>query len=305
MREFNLTFEGSAIRVVLNADGTFSTPEIHSGQGTGLKPAHEPIIMARKPLIGTVAANVAKHGTGAINIDATRIGTTDSLNGGAYSGEQRKRENYTSTDAGANTSLTSLQRGIGEYTQPTGRWPSNVLLDEHAAAELDEQSEGTRASKPSGAHVRHSTGAVQSVAKGKEYPREGNGHADRSGGASRFFFVAKPSRAERDLGCEHLPERTGGEATDREDGSAGTMNPRAGAGRTGGARNYHPTVKPIALMRYLVRLVTPPGGTVIDPFCGSGTTGIASRLEQREFIGIEREPDFVEIALARIAGGAP
>jgi DNA modification methylase len=92
-----------------------------------------------------------------------------------------------------------------------------------------------------------------------------------------------------------------GEATDREDGSAGTENPRAGAGRTGGAKNYHPTVKPIALMRWLVRLVTPPGGTVLDPFTGSGTTGIAALQEGFSFFGIEREAEYAEIAKARIS----
>lgn len=146
-----------------------------------------------------------------------------------------------------------------------GRWPANVILDEDAAAELDA----------------------------------------RTGGASRFFYVAKPTPAERDLGCDALPTKTGGEATDREDGSAGVQNPRAGAGRGGGRRNYHPTVKPITLMRYLVRLVTPLNGTVLDPFAGSGTTGIAARLEGRGFVGIEREAEYVTIAKARIAGAAP
>jgi site-specific DNA-methyltransferase (adenine-specific) len=125
------------------------------------------------------------------------------------------------------------------------------------------------------------------------------------GGASRFFYCAKPSREERDYGCYDLPARTGGEATDRVDGSAGVNNPRAGAGRTGGARNIHPTVKPVELMRWLVRLVTPPNGTVLDPFTGSGTTGMACRYEQRRFIGIEREAEYIAIAERRIAAVAP
>lgn len=122
-----------------------------------------------------------------------------------------------------------------------------------------------------------------------------------SGGASRFFFVAKASRSERDAGCESLPARSGGEATDREDGSAGTNSPRAGAGRTGGARNIHPTVKPVALMRWLVRLVTPPGGVVLDPFMGSGTTGVAVMQEGRRFIGVEQSAEYMEIARCRVA----
>jgi len=121
------------------------------------------------------------------------------------------------------------------------------------------------------------------------------------GSGSRFFFVAKPGRKERDAGCEDLPARSGGEATDRADGSDGLNSPRAGAGRTGGAKNHHPTVKSIALMRWLCRLVTPPGGIVLDPFMGSGSTGIAALEEGFRFIGIEREESYMEIATRRIA----
>ena len=126
-----------------------------------------------------------------------------------------------------------------------------------------------------------------------------------SGGASRFYYVAKPSREERDYGCVGLAQRTAGECTDRREGSDGLKNPRAGAGRTGGGRNFHPTVKPVALMRWLVKLVTPINGTVIDPFLGSGTTGMACVYEQRGFIGIEKEAEYLEIARARIAAVAP
>jgi site-specific DNA-methyltransferase (adenine-specific) len=105
---------------------------------------------------------------------------------------------------------------------------------------------------------------------------------------------------ERDAGCAHLPAKTGGEATDREDGSAGTNSPRAGAGRTGGARNFHPTVKPIALMRWLCRLVTPVGGIVLDPFLGSGTTLCAAIAEGFAAVGIEREAAYLPIAQARV-----
>ncbi len=269
------------------------------GRGTALKPAHEPIVLARKPLIGTVAANVLAHGTGAINVDACRIATDDNLNGGAYSGDERQRENYSATDSNADASLTRLRRGVGEYTQPTGRWPANVLLDEDAAAELDAQSGTLTSGKmPAGQKRAGRSGVAFGIMAGDTTTTTTIGD---SGGASRFFYVAKPSRAERDQGCESLPARSGGEATDRADDSAGVANPRAGAGRTGGARNYHPTVKPIALMRYLVRLVTPPGGVVLDPFTGSGTTGAAAMLEGRGFCGIEREPEYFEIAKLRIA----
>lgn len=225
------------------------------GFGTALKPAHEPIVMARKPLIGTVALNAVTHGTGAINVDACRIG-------------------------GA------------------GRWPANVLFDEDAAGELDEQS-GERGAAAPVRGTEPSEAVEAGTITGKRARVPGVFHGD-SGGASRFFYVAKPSRAERDLGCGHLPPKAGGEATDREEDSAGVRNPRAGANRGGGARNFHPTVKPIELMRYLVRLVTPPGGAVVDPFAGSGTTGIATLLEGFKFLGIEASPEYFEILKARV-----
>lgn len=126
-----------------------------------------------------------------------------------------------------------------------------------------------------------------------------------------FFYSAKVARKERDVGCESLPEKTGGEATDREDESEGLNSPRAGAGRGGGVRNHHPTVKPAGVMRRLVQLASAPASVVLDPFCGSGSTGIACALEGRSFVGIEREhgqirdgetaPDYVTIARLRIA----
>lgn len=116
-----------------------------------------------------------------------------------------------------------------------------------------------------------------------------------NGGASRFFYVAKPSRSERDTGCEALPPRTAGEATEREEGTDGLNSPRAGAGRTGGARNFHPTVKSIALMRWLCLLITPPGGIVLDPFTGSGSTGVAALAEGLSFVGFERDPEYIPI----------
>ena len=228
--------------------------KVFGGRGTALKPGREPIVMARKPLAGTVAATLQAFGTGALNIDVCRIGD---------------------------------------------RFPSNVLFDEESAAELDAQAPVT------GARAPVTGNEPSSISGGTIYNlrsrNKGVFHDDGLGGASRFFYVAKPTRRERDRGCGHLPLRTGGEATDRDDDSAGTRSPRAGAGRNGGARNFHPTVKPVALMRYLVRLVTPPGGTVIDPFVGSGTTGMGALLEERPFVGIEREAEYFAIAAARIA----
>lgn len=252
---------------------------VGEGRGTALKPGHEPIVLARKPLEGTVAGNLAAWGTGALNIDACRIGTEDT------------RQIRNTPTPGFN-----MRAGV-ECGSELGRWPANVLLDEGAAAELDEQTPHLR----TGGTLKGGEGRERAIVSPLDLgPRGPWVPYGDSGGASRFFYVAKPGRAERDLGCDHLPVKSGGEATDREDGSAGTQNPRAGAGRNGGARNFHPTVKPVDLMRYLVRLVTPPGGAVLDPFAGSGTTGMAALLERRPFIGVEREAEYVEIARARL-----
>ena len=127
-----------------------------------------------------------------------------------------------------------------------------------------------------------------------------------SGSAARFFYCAKASKRDRDEGLDAFAIRSAGEVTGgREDGSAGLQSPRAGAGRTNGARNVHPTVKPTDLMRYLCRLVTPPGGVVLDPFMGSGSTGKGAVLEGFRFIGIEREAEYMEIARARIEAVTP
>jgi site-specific DNA-methyltransferase (adenine-specific) len=123
--------------------------------------------------------------------------------------------------------------------------------------------------------------------------------ADLLGSAARFFYCPKASKEDRNEGCEELKARTG-ECTERTEGSDGLNSPRAGAGRTSGSRNFHPTVKPTALMRYLCRLVTPPGGVILDPFMGSGSTGKAAVLEGFSFVGIEREAEYIEIARARI-----
>ncbi len=229
-----------------------------NGRGTALKPAHEPIVLARRPIEGTIAQNLEKYGTGALNIDVSTVGG--------------------------------------------GRWPANVLLDESAAAELDSQTPDLK----EGGTLKGGEGRECSVVSPLDLgPRGAWESYGDSGGASRFFFkyVAKPGRKERDLGCDHLPMKSAGEVTDRVDGTAGLKSPRAGAGRTSGARNIHPTVKPIELMRYLCRLITPPGGVVLDPFLGSGTTGIGALREGFKFVGIEKEVEYITIAHARISAG--
>jgi DNA modification methylase len=239
-----------------------STPEAQQweGWGTALKPAFEPIVVARKPLIGTVAANVLEHGTGALNIDGSRIGT-EVMGGGTM--PNLRDVGAMSKEA---TGIDKLSFGQNprpatriEQAQYTGRWPANVILDEYSAEILDEQS-----------------------------------------GASRFFYCAKASKRDRNEGLDELGDTTAGNMVDREEGSAGMNSPRAGAGRTSGAKNFHPTVKPTQLMRYLVKLVTPPNGTVLDPFTGSGSTGKAAILEGFSFIGCELTEDYIPIIEGRL-----
>lgn len=231
------------------------------GKGTALKPAHEPIALAWKPFKGSIKACHQQYGTAALNIDACRINPGECVrsggNGKAHNGGR----------FGAHE--TSGTRPIVE-SHDLGRWPANVLLDEDAAAMLDEQSgELVSGANPTRRGTDKFRG-IYSEFKGQEECDAARG-AD-IGGASRFYYVAKPSREERDFGVD---------------------------------RNTHPTVKPIALMRWLVRLVTPVNGVVLDPFAGSGTTGMACRYEHRQFIGIEREPEYVAIAERRIAAVAP
>jgi site-specific DNA-methyltransferase (adenine-specific) len=193
------------------------------GTGTALKPFYEPIVLARRPLDGTVADTLARHGTGVLNTEACAI-----ADGGRH------------------------------------RWPANVLLSHDQACRPGRCTPGCAV----GALARQHTQAP------------------------RFLYRAKASRRERDAGCEQLP------LTERElfvdhRRPAGAPRPRM--------RNLHPTVKPIAVMTWLVELITPPGGLVLDPFCGSGTTGIAAALTQRRFIGMERDPGHAELARTRIA----
>jgi site-specific DNA-methyltransferase (adenine-specific) len=221
------------------------------GWGTALKPAYEPAILARKPLRGTVADNVAQWGTGGLNIDGCRVG-----------------------DEG-------------------GRWPANVMHDGSA-----EVVAGFPDSHSSGGTAGGANGSVYANGRGIPHPSFFN-YAD-SGSAARFFYCAKASRNDREEGCDNLPARSGADAVERDEGSAGLQSPRAGAGRTADTvRNFHPTVKPTDLMRYLCRLVTPPAGLVLDPFCGSGSTGKAALLEGFRFVGIDLDPAHVAIAAAR------
>jgi DNA modification methylase len=257
------------------------------GWGTALKPALEPITVARKPLAGTVAANVLAHGTGALNVDGCRV-------------EGRER-----TDYGLTNSIRSAGNTYGkpsasaDFDANRGRWPANLIHD--GSDEVVGLFPATGASKASNRGVQHSGrhGGLADIGgnikKGTDTIR---GHDDNGGSAARFFYCAKASKADRDEGLEGFEvKRTGGmQAT-----ADGSMLTGSGNERTTARANVHPTVKPTDLMRYLCRLVTPPGGVVLDPFTGSGSTGKAAVLEGFRFIGIERDPQYIEIARARVA----
>ena len=230
-----------------------------SGWGTALKPALEPITVARKPLAGTVAANVLEHGTGALNVDGCRIG-------GEPSPSVRIRTGGAPNMSASMYRSEAHKHDLSRYEEQRpgemlGRWPANLIHD--GSDEV--------------------TGLL--------------------GDAARFFYCAKASKADRDEGCEGMPER---QATGGGGGIGDYLSDvDSASGKFGSekapARNHHPTVKPTDLMRYLCRLVTPPGGIVLDPFTGSGSTGKAAVLEGFQFIGIEREAEYVALARERIA----
>jgi site-specific DNA-methyltransferase (adenine-specific) len=255
------------------------------GWGTALKPALEPITVARKPLIGTVANNVTTWGTGGINVDEGRVGTDERWNVSA--GNLNLDDRHTVTPVSKHNE-TGGRSAIG-------RFPANLIHDgsDEVVGLFPDQTSGANPTSRGGI-------GYMSSAKGQascDAPR-----GIDSGSAARFFYVAKASAEDRDDGCSALPAKSAGEVTGgRVEGSAGLSSPRSGAGRRREeTRNSHPTVKPTDLMRYLCRLVTPPGGLVLDPFVGSGSTGRGAVLEGFAFVGIEREAEYVAIARARI-----
>lgn len=240
------------------SDGAVTLPATDAahqwqGWGTALKPALEPITLARKPLIGTVAANVLAHGTGALNIDGCRVTPT---------GESRERVGEASQDRryaeNGGTDFAALPGVRGG--DPSGRWPANLIHDgSDEVVELMPQAKA-------GTAVRHNSGGNTFGGTSAKPPMDDMGYAD-SGSAARFFYCAKASKRDRNAS---------------------------------NASNIHPTVKPTDLMAYLCRLVTPPGGVVLDPFMGSGSTGKAAMREGFRFIGCELSPEYMTIARARI-----
>lgn len=237
-----------------------------------LKPAYEPIILCRKP----------GKGVRALGIDECRIGTGEDK--GEWPITKRRHADVTWTVAPVLTDLS------------VGRWPANIVIDEEAGALIDEQS-GVSGSR--GGRIRSGATGRSGIYGVDARVEVGDPGYGDSGGASRFYYCAKASRSERNAGCEGLEERV------YRTGCGGDM-PVDDQGRDRDrfksvARNHHPTVKPVALMRWLVRLITPPEGIVLDPFMGSGTTGVAAVQEGRFFVGIELDPEYHHIAEARIA----
>ena len=277
-------YGGEAKLIDITASAT-DDAKAWDGWGTALKPAHEPIVVARKPLIGTVAENVLTHGVGGINVDACRIGT-ETININNYPDGFDPKNN-----------LNNISQVGQDYETKTsvGRWPANIILDEYTAELLDEQSgiskDGTATRRNLDSTEKYksqSLGAFSKLTNDVGYGGQG--------GASRFFYVAKASKRDRNEGLDELPEvQTASLAREnikiRLDGSERKSPIK---------QNFHPTVKPTALMQYLIRLVTPANGVVLDPFAGSGSTGKAAILENKHFIGIELTAEYLPIIEGRL-----
>ena len=261
----------------------------YEGWGTSLKPALEPIVMARKPLIGTVAQNVMKYGTGGINIDECRVDYEDTQNP-ATNPKYRYTNDYKVPKGGQESKgavkFTSGKNGINI----NGRFPANVIHD--GSDEVVSLFPNTESSSGSFKADDYKQGGTATPFTRGDF----EGYGD-SGSASRFFYAAKASASERNWGLCNFEEKTVGSLGDGD--RDGILDDVSSKFRTT-KKNIHPTVKPLDLMRYLVRLVTPKGGVCLDPFLGSGTTAVACKAEKFDYIGIELIPEYAEIAEARI-----
>ena len=260
-------------------------PKSHNGEwgGTALKPAWEPIIVARKPLIGTVAANVLVHGTGGMNIDACRVDGEPTSGSGA---------NMSNDVYGK---YQDIKVGKPNVVSNQGRFPANLIhdgSDEVVAAFPQTTSPAQYEKKKAGWLTPGSTHPANDL-QSREY--------GDTGSAARFFYCAKASKADRNEGLDEFEDKENAHSTYGIHSDEGLIhNNRNPENRTRAQKNHHPTVKPTALMRYLCKLVTRLGGTVLDPFCGSGSTGKAAILEGFKFIGIEKDAEYFSIAEARI-----
>ena len=262
------------------------------GWGTALKPAHEPIVVARKPLIGTVAANVLEHGTGGLNIDGCRIPFQDESDLASVVNPTLTTQKGEKHTAGAMTGgIRRIDAGDAK-----GRFPANFIHDgsDEAVSLFPESNGGAFPKKSNVATGRHYEGGWGNV-NNEVRTEMGNGSA------ARFFYCAKASKSERNAGLEAFEDKK----SQHNAGGIGrkvSVEKRLKQGKENAPmmKNIHPTVKPVKLMEYLCRLVTPPNGVVLDPFMGSGTTGIAATNEGFCFVGIEMDEEYMNIAKARI-----
>jgi site-specific DNA-methyltransferase (adenine-specific) len=258
------------------------------GWGTALKPALEPVTVARKPLTGTVAENVQTYGTGALNIDGCRVGRdADDVSGWSQSGSK----------ASENRAMSGGNYARDAKPDAEGRWPANLIHD--GGEEVLACFPDTKSGKPGVRRKEHETSAMAGRLGVTGEQEVGYGDV---GSAARFFYCPKASKHDRDEGLEDMARKASAASEFRPNHTEKAAQGEDGNpyGRWGPRQNNHPTVKPTDLMRYLCRLVTPPGGVVLDPFMGSGSTGKGAMLEGFRFIGIERDPDYFEIACRRI-----
>jgi hypothetical protein len=267
-KQFTVLVFGQPLTVTQDDDGKFVVPDKWRGLGSGLKPSLEPITVARKPLgKGTVAENVQRFGVGALNIDGCRVATTDKLGGGGEKAETSGK--FTNDgwrrpwmdDPDALEAQAAKVRANVEKAEAVGRWPANLIHDGSDEVLAAFPNAPGQLAKASSSETRKNQNTYGEMKRGSQAGEP----RDDSGSAARFFYAAKASKSER------------------------------------GEGNSHPTVKPIALMCYLCRLVTPPGGLILDPFTGSGSTGVAALQEGFRFLGCEREDAYVAIAEARLA----
>ena len=256
------------------------------GWGTALKPAHEPIVLARKPLVGTVANNVLKHGVGGINIDGCRVETDDfsDMTTETFSGKKKGLGTWNADDKGI---FDAGRRGGWIDGVPSGRFPANFIHDgSKEVLELFPDTKGGTWNTTKGARHFNNDGEPTGYATSKS--------DSSTGSAARFFYCAKASKKDRNEGLDEFPDQLGCSlegGNDKRNGDRSQLQP---------TKNHHPTVKPTDLMRYLCRLITPSNGTVLDPFTGSGSTGKAAVLEGFNFIGVEQSEEYIAIAKARI-----
>ena len=267
------------------------------GWGTALKPAHEPIVMARKPLSEkTVVDNVLEWGTGGINIDASRIGVDE--NDPNHRSIDNKNVHTTNFANNGNPRPDKIPNQESQIN-PQGRFPANIIFDEEAGKILDEQTGELKSGDMPGKYKGWGKNGIYGSADNE---LEQTYYGD-SGGASRFFYCPKTSKTDRNEGLDDFEDK---EAPKRDDGQPYGMN--TNKFRPDGSerkpvqpkKNNHPTVKPTDLMLYLIRMVTPKSGTTLDPFMGSGSTGKAAVRGGFDFVGIEMDKEYMEIAKARI-----